>query len=52
MVTLSLTLLTTLTTTRSPSLVTILGPGNLPFTVGMARVVHSRVTFCIITLKV
>ena len=42
------TLLTTLISNRSPSLATIRGPGNLPFTVTMLLVWHKRVTFCIL----
>jgi hypothetical protein len=41
------TWLTTLTTTLSPSLATILGPGNWPFTVTMLFVWQSLVTFFI-----
>lgn len=40
------TLLTTLIMTRSPSLATIRGPGNLPFTVRMLLVLHNLVTLC------
>lgn len=40
------TWLTTLISKRSPSLATILGPGNCPFTVTMLFVWHSLVTFC------
>lgn len=43
---LLLTWLTTLISTRSPSLATILGPGNCPFTVTMLFVLHSLLTFC------
>lgn len=38
--------LVTLTTMRSPSTATTLGPGNLPLTVTMLLVLHSLVTFC------
>ena len=40
------TWLMTLMSRRSPSLATIRGPGNFPFTVTMLLVWHSRVTFC------
>ena len=46
MVTLFWTWLTTLTTTRSPSLAMMGGPGNCPFTLTMLFVWHSLVTFC------
>ena len=40
------TWLTTLMRRRSPSLATMRGPGNCPFTVKMLFVWHSLVTFC------
>ena len=51
MVTLFWTWLTTLTTTRSPSLAMIGGPGNRPFTLKMLFVWHNLVTFCSLTYE-
>lgn len=38
----------TLIKRRSPSLATMRGPGNWPFTVTMLLVWHNRVTFCMV----
>lgn len=51
MLTLLATLLTTSTTTRSPSLAKTGGPGNLPFIVMMLLVWHNLVTLCNCTCK-
>ena len=45
------TWLTTLMRRLSPSLATIRGPGNFPFTVTMLLVWHKRVTFCSLIYK-